>query len=106
MRYPSFNIRLEWLILILASYFSLFLNQSLWAALLKTQSGSTFEVFTFMAAVAIGVTALQFGILSLLIYRPIARTTAIIILLSGVSADFFAKKYGVFFDTSIGRLLS
>ncbi|MFZ9264545.1 MAG: phosphoethanolamine transferase [Polynucleobacter sp.] len=103
MRYPSFNIRLEWLILILATYFSLFLNQSLWTALINTQSGSGFEVFTFMAAVAVAVTALQFGILSLLIYRPIAVSTAIIILLTGVSADFFAKKYGVFFDTSMVR---
>ena len=103
MRYPSFNIRLEWLILILATYFSLFLNQSLWAALINTQSGSGLEVFTFMAAVAVAVTALQFGILSLLIYRPIAISTAIIILLTGVSADFFAKKYGVFFDTSMVR---
>ncbi|MEY3207122.1 MAG: hypothetical protein RIS77_495, partial [Pseudomonadota bacterium] len=76
MRYPSFNIRLEWLILILATYFSLFLNQSLWTALVNTQSGSGFEVFTFMAAVAVAVTALQFGILSLLIYRPIAVSTA------------------------------
>ena len=103
MRYPRFSIRLESLVLILAVYFSLFLNQSLWTSLLATQSGDAFATFLFMGAVAVGVTALQFGLLSLLIYRPIAVPVAVVILLTGVSADFFAKKYGVFFDTSMVR---
>ena len=81
MRYPRFNVRLELLILILAVYFSLFLNQSLWASLLATQSGSDFDTALFMGAVAVGVTALQFGVLSFLIYRPIAVFTAVVILL-------------------------
>lgn len=103
MRYPRFNVRLELLILILAVYFSLFLNQSLWASLLATQSGSNFDTALFMGAVAVGVTALQFGVLSFLIYRPIAVFTAVVILLTGVAADFFAKQYGVFYDMSMVR---
>ena len=103
MRYPRFTISLESFILILAVYASLFLNQSLWGSLIASQSADTMTVWLFMVAMVIGVTALQFGILSLLIYRFIALPTAIVILLSAVSADFFAKKYGVFFDMSMVR---
>jgi len=103
MRYPRFTISLESFILILAIYFSLLLNQSLWGSLIASQSADAMTVSLFMIAMVIGVTALQFGVLSLLIYRWIAIPTAIAILLSAVSADFFAKKYGVFFDMSMVR---
>lgn len=103
MRYPRFNVRLEIFIFVLAAYFSLFLNQSLWGSLVASQSGDEATVIAFMVAMVVGVTALQFGVLSLLIYRPIAVPLGIALLLSGVSADFFAKKYGVFFDMSMVR---
>lgn len=97
------NISPELLSFALSIYFSIFLNGVLWDELLKTQTGSSTSRWTFFCAVYIAVTALQFLIINLLLWGKSSKWVALTLLSVTILASYYAKTYGVHFDTTMLR---
>ncbi len=93
----------ELLAFLLSIYFSFFLNDILWNDLLKTQTGSAANRWSFFWAVYIAVTSLQFLVINILLWGRWSKWLAIVLLVATVLADYFAETYGVHFDTTMLR---
>jgi len=100
------HFRIEFLVVALAVYCSVFLNGKLWDILLDTQRGLwPTQRWTFFWVTTIGITAFQVGFLSLFVWGRFAKMAVAILALISVITFYFSNQYGVIFDTSMIRNL-
>lgn len=100
------HFRIEFLVVALAVYCSIFLNGKLWDILLDTQRGLwPTQRWTFFWVTTIGITAFQVGFLSLFVWGRFAKMAVAILALISVITFYFSNQYGVIFDTSMIRNL-
>lgn len=95
--------RPEILILILASYIALGLNQPFWRRLYDAVAPSTFEDWYFLGAVSLTVVVLVYLILLAVSWRPVFRIAVLILLPVTAAATYFMSEYGIVIDSNMIR---
>ena len=100
---PVRPISLELLALVVSAYFSLLCNSMLWQHVFADRSWSEPGTWLFGASMFIGVTALQWGLIALILTRRTARWTLALLLLSTALAVHFMRTYNVFLDPDMLR---
>ena len=102
-RLVPLTVSSEVLSFLLTIYCSFFLNNVFWSDLLKTQTGSSGDRLVFFVTIFIAVTTLQFLIINLLLWGRSGKWVAMFVVVATVLADYYAKAYGVHFDTTMLR---
>ena len=98
------NFRIEFLVVALAIYFSVFLNGALWDSLLETQHGLwPSQRWTFFLVTTIGITAFQAAFLSVFVWGRFAKITVFFLALVAAVTHYFSNQYNVMFDISMIR---
>lgn len=93
----------EFLALAVSLYFSLLCNHVLWQHVFADRSWSEPGTWLFGACMFIGVTALQWGLIALILTRHTARWTLALLLLATALAVHFMRTYNVFLDPDMLR---
>lgn len=100
-RWPRISV--ESFALLLAVYFSLSANTVVWQRVLAGRSVADPHTWLFAACAFVGLTALQFAFIALVLTRRTARVTALLLLAAAGSAAYFAERYAVFIDAGMLR---
>jgi lipid A ethanolaminephosphotransferase len=93
----------ELLALTVSVYFSLLCNHTLWQHVLADRSWSEPGTWLFGACMFIGVTALQWGLIALVLTRRSTRWILALLLLATALAVHFMSTYHVFLDPDMLR---
>lgn len=93
----------ELLALAVSLYFSLLCNNVLWQHVFADRSWSEPGTWLFGACTFIGVTALQWALIALVLTRRTARWTLALLLLAAALAVHFMRTYNVFLDPDMLR---
>lgn len=98
------RFRVELLVIALAIYFSVFLNDALWDALLETQRGLwPTQRWTFFWVTTIGITAFQVALLSFFVWGRFTKLAVGLLAFIAAITHYFSDQYKVMFDTSMIR---
>jgi lipid A ethanolaminephosphotransferase len=94
----------ELLALLLALYFSVFLNDPLWQAITAAQQSLAGpQQSIFIVGSWIGITGFQVALISLLLWGRLTKALAITVTAITVVAHFFNVRYGIMYDVSMMR---
>lgn len=98
------GFRVEFLVIAVAIYFSVFLNGALWDVLLETQRGLwPTQRWTFFWIATAGITAFQVALLSLFVWGRFAKVAIGFFALVTAITHYFSDQYKIMFDTSMIR---
>jgi lipid A ethanolaminephosphotransferase len=95
--------RPEILLLVLAAYVALVLNQAFWRKLYSVVSPHNFEDWYFLGTVVVSVTLAGYLIILPFSLKPVIKTVFLMLLPVTAAAAYFMTEYGIVIDTNMVR---
>lgn len=95
--------RPEMLLLVLAAYVALVLNQPFWRKLYKVVAPENFADWYFIGALALAVVLSVYLIVLPFSLKPVIKTICLVLLPVTAAAAYFMSEYGIVIDTNMIR---